>query len=122
VLGIVNALAADVAALNDASAAFFHHFPDQAGLQGFTRLDPAAEQVPVPPAIGIAGAKDDHPGLGEADAIGLVSVRRFRPERRIEPGEGHPAALVADLLDRSRPGLGQTRRVTTRRHNALHRS
>jgi hypothetical protein len=48
VLRIVHALAADVAALGNASAAFLHHFPDQAVLQRFARLDPAAEQVPVP--------------------------------------------------------------------------
>src|SRR5260221_12129692 len=58
---VVNALAADVAALDDASAALLHNFPDQAVLQRFARLDPAAEQVPVPLATGVAGAKDDHP-------------------------------------------------------------
>src|ERR1700751_3664383 len=79
--GIVYALAADVAALNDASAAFLHHFPYQAVLERFARLDPAAEQVPVPLAIGIAGAQDDHPGPGEANAVDLVGVRRFWPGR-----------------------------------------
>ena len=86
----INALAADAAALDNASAALLHHFPDQAVLQRFARLDPAAEQVPVPLAIGIAGTGDDHPGPGEADAISLVRVRRFRPERR----SGHGPELV----------------------------
>jgi hypothetical protein len=121
VLRVVDALAADVAALDDASAAFLHHFPDQAVLQRFARLDPAAEQVPVSLAVGVAGAENDHPGPGEADAVGLGGVRRFWPERGIEPGEGHPAVVVTDLLDRSRLGLGQTRRVAARRHDALHR-
>src|SRR5215470_3884024 len=121
VLGVVNALAADVAARDDAGAAFLHHFPDQAVLQRFARLDPATEQVSVPLATGVAGAENDHSGPGEADAVGLVRVRRFWPERGIEPGEGHPAALVTDLLDRSRLGLGQTRRVAAQRHDALHR-
>jgi hypothetical protein len=58
VLRVVNALAADVAALDDASAAFLHHFPDQAILQRFARLDPAAEQVPVPLATGVPGARE----------------------------------------------------------------
>ena len=40
VLRIIDALAADVAALDNASAAFLHHFPDQAVLQRFARLDP----------------------------------------------------------------------------------
>jgi hypothetical protein len=125
VLRIVHALAADVAARDDAGAALLHHFPDQAVLQRFTRLDPAAEQVPVPLAIAIAiaiaSAEDDQTGPGEADAVGLVRVRRFGPERRIESGEGDPTALVDDLLDRSRFGFGQTRRVAARRHNALHK-
>ena len=99
---IVNALAADVAALDNARAAFLHHFPDQAVLQRFTGLDPAAEQVPVPLAITIAGAQNDHPGLGEANAVCLTAVRRFRMERGIEPGKGHPVAPVGDLLDGSR--------------------
>jgi hypothetical protein len=81
VLRIVNALATDVAALDNLSPAFLHHFPHQAVLQRFARLDPAAEQVLVPLTIGIAGAEGDHPGPGEADAVGLVRVRRFRPER-----------------------------------------
>jgi hypothetical protein len=42
VLGIVNALAAEVAALDNAGAAFLHHLPDQAVLQRFTGPDPAA--------------------------------------------------------------------------------
>src|SRR5262249_24840355 len=121
VLRIVNALAADVAALDDASAGFLHHFPGQAFFHRFARLDSAAEQVRVSLAIDITGTQDDHPGLGEADAVGLVRVRRVGPERGIEPGEGLLAALVADLLDRSRPGFSQTRRVPTRRHDALHR-
>lgn len=107
--GIINALATDVAAVDDASAAFLPHFPDQAVLERFTRLDPAAEQIPVLLAIGLAGAENDQPGPGEADAIGLVRVRRLRTERRIEPGEGHPPALLAALLDRSR--LGSARPV-----------
>jgi len=91
VVRIVNALAADVAALGNAGAAFLPHFPHQAVLQRFTGLDPAAEQVPVPPAIAIPGAQDDHPGLGEADAVCLVGVRRFWPERGVKPGKGPPA-------------------------------
>jgi len=100
VVRIINALAADKAALDNAGTAFLHHFPDQAVLQRFTGLDPAAEQVPVP--LAIAGAQNDHPGLGEANAVCLIGVRRFRPERGIEPGKGHPAALVGNLLDGSR--------------------
>src|SRR5690349_9234212 len=119
--GIVDALAADVAALDDASAAFLHHFPYQAVLERFARLDPTAGQVPVPLATDIAAAQDDHPGPGEAHAVDLAGVRRFRPERGIEPGEGHPAAPVGDLLDRPRPGFGQTSRVAVRRHDPLHR-
>src|SRR5580692_6420809 len=57
VVRIVNALAADIAALDNAGTAFLHHFPDQAVLQRFTGLDPAAEQVPVPPATAIPGAQ-----------------------------------------------------------------
>jgi hypothetical protein len=49
-----------------------------------------------------ACAKNDHPGLGEADAVGLIGVRRLRPERGIEPGIGHPAPPVGDLLNGSR--------------------
>jgi hypothetical protein len=107
VVRVVNPLAADVAAVDNAGAAFLHHFPDQAVLQRFTGLDPAAEQVTVPLAIAIAGTKDDHPGLGEANAVCLVGVRRFRPERGIEPGKGHPAAPVGDLLDGPRLRLCQ---------------
>lgn len=102
VVRIVNALAADVSAPDNAGAAFLHHFPDQAVLQRFAGFDPAAEQVPVPPAIDITGAQNDHPGLGEANAVCLIGVRRFRPERGIKPGKGHPAALFGDLLDGSR--------------------
>jgi hypothetical protein len=102
VVRVVNALAADVAALGNAGSAFLHHFPGQAVLQRLAGLDPAAEQVPVPLAVHIAGAKDDHPGLGEADAVGLVGVRGLRPERGIEPGKGNPAVLLGGLLDRSR--------------------
>jgi hypothetical protein len=54
--GIIDALAADVAALGDASAAFLQHFLDQAVLERLARLDPAAEQLPVPLAIDIAAA------------------------------------------------------------------
>src|SRR5690242_1143347 len=86
---IVHALAADVAAVDNAGAAFLHHFPDQAVLQRFTGLDPAAEQIPVPLAIHIAGAQNDHPGRGEANSVCLIGVRWFRPERGIEPGKGH---------------------------------
>jgi hypothetical protein len=67
--GIINALATDVAAVDDASAAFLPHFPDQAVLERLARLDPAAEQVPVLLAVGLAGAENDQPGPGEADAI-----------------------------------------------------
>jgi hypothetical protein len=70
--GIINALATDVAAVDDASAAFLPHFPDQAVLERLARLDPAAEQVPVLLAVGLAGAENDQPGPGEADAISLV--------------------------------------------------
>jgi hypothetical protein len=62
VVRIVNALAADVPAFGNAGAAFLHHFADQAVLQRFAGLDPAAEQVPVPLAVIIAGAQEDHPG------------------------------------------------------------
>src|SRR6185437_4547032 len=102
VVRIVNALAADITAFGNAGAAFLHHFADQAVLQRFTGLDPAAEQVPVLFAVIIAGAQDDHPRLGEADAVCLIGVRRFRPERGIEPGKGHLTAPVGDLLDRPR--------------------
>jgi hypothetical protein len=102
VVGIVNALAADVAALDNAGAAFLHHFTDQAVLQRLTGLDPAAEQVPVQFAIAIAGTQNDHPGRGEANAVCLIGVRRFRRQRGIEPGKDHPAASVGDLLDGSR--------------------
>ncbi len=107
VLGIVNPLAADVAALEHAGAAFLHHLPDQAVLQRLTGLDPAAEQVHVPLALEFACAKDDHPGVGEADAVGLSGVRRFRPERWIEPGIRHLAPVIGDLLDGSRLRFGQ---------------
>src|SRR5690349_8812276 len=120
VVRIVNALAADVTAFGNASAAFLHHFADQAVLQRFTGLDPAAEQVPVPLAVIIAGAQDDHPRLGEADAVCLIGVRRFRPERGIEPGEGHLTAPVGDFLDRSRLRFCQALRVAAGRRNAFH--
>jgi hypothetical protein len=109
VVRVVDALAADVAALGNAGAAFFHHFPDQAVLQRFAGLDPAAEQVPLPLAIAISGAQDDHPSLGEANAVCLVAVRLFRPEWGIEPGKGHAAAAVGELLDGSRLRFRQAR-------------
>jgi hypothetical protein len=52
------------------------------------------QQVQVPLAVLIAGTKNDHPGRGEADPVCLSGVRRLWPERGIEPGKGHPAAVV----------------------------
>jgi len=54
VLRVLNPLAADVAALHDASATLLHDFPGQAVLQRLAGLDPAAEQVQVPLALGSA--------------------------------------------------------------------
>ena len=79
--GIINALATDVAAVEDASAAFLPHFPDQAVLKRFARLDPAAEQVPVLLAVGLAATENDQPRPGEVDAIGLVRVLAGAYER-----------------------------------------
>ena len=73
--GIINALATDVAAVDDASAAFLPHFPDQAVLERLARLDPAAEQVPVLLAVGLAGAENDQPGPGEASTAPVLSRR-----------------------------------------------
>ena len=90
----------------------------------------------VPDVVAALPAKyageDDRQYLPDADpyfnvvyAITLSPFPRMmaalEAERRIEPGEGHRAALVADLPDRSRLGLGHTSRVATRRHHALHR-
>lgn len=47
--------------------------------------------------------------------VGERLAEAGREDPGIEPAEGHSAALVAGLLDRSRLGLGQTRRVAARR-------
>jgi len=99
VVRIVNALAADVAALGNAGAAFLPHFPHQAVLQRFTGLDPAAEQVPVPPAIAIPGAQDDHPGLGEADAVcAAIGAEALTFRSHLVVGYGLGGARIAAVM------------------------
>jgi hypothetical protein len=110
--GIINALATDVAAVDDASAAFLPHFPDQAVLERLARLDPAAEQVPVLLAVGLAGAENDQPGPGEADAISLVEGAAVpdgtedRTRRRSPAGPARSSP--GPIAPRARPDLSSS--------------
>ncbi len=101
---IVNALAADVAALDNARAAFLHHFPDQAVLHRFTGLDPAAEQVPVP--LAKARLRTAAPGswilhrVFSATEAGSAADRRAM--RRLSPLTPGPARNWREFAVRPR--------------------
>ena len=88
---LLDPLAADVAAAHDVGARLLGHFAGERLLERFAGLQAAPGKAPI---RAVPGDKDDPAIMREADAERLGRLGRRRPERRIEPRDPIPIAVV----------------------------
>src|SRR5579859_2368615 len=100
---IIDSLAADVLALKHFRTRFFAHLSVQRVFESFAGLDTSARQVPV---VSLKPHEHDLTGIREANAVGLVAVRRLRSEGRLQPRGRPTPALVGESLYEFRRWFG----------------